>query len=51
MFQAGMPENIIQDCSGHISTDGLCKYEKISEEQQVSAFKVMSGNGTGETFA
>lgn len=48
MFQAGLPEKVIQDRSGHRSTDGLRKYKRISEEQQASACKVLSGNEAGE---
>ena len=32
MFQAGLPEKVIQDRSGHRSIDGLHKYERILEE-------------------
>ena len=40
MFQADLPEKVIQDRSGHRSIDGLRKYERISEEQQASACKI-----------
>ena len=36
LFQAGVSENVIQDRSGHRSF-GLCKYERVSEEQQAMA--------------
>ena len=37
MYNAGIPEKVIQDRSGHRSIDGLRKYEKISEQQKESA--------------
>ena len=42
MFQAGLPEKVIQDRSGHCSLDGLRKYERVSEEQQAEACKVLA---------
>ena len=42
MFQAGLPEKVIQDRSGHRSLDGLRKYERVSEEQQAEACKVLA---------
>ena len=48
MFQAGLPEKVIQDRSGYRSVDGLRKYERISEVQQASACKVLSGSVTGK---
>ena len=51
MFQAGLPEKVIQDRSGHRSIDGLRKYERISEEQQASACKVLSGSVAGEAYS
>lgn len=42
MFQAGLPEKVIQDRCGHRSLDGLRKYECISEEQQAEACKALA---------
>ena len=49
MFQAGLPEKVIQYHSGHRSIDGLRKYERISDDQQVSARKVLGGSAAAET--
>ena len=48
MLQAGLLEKVIQDNSGHRSVNRLCKYERISEVQQASACKALSGSATGE---
>ena len=37
MFNAEIPEKVIQDRSGHRSLDGLRKYESILEKQKESA--------------
>ena len=42
MFQAGVPEKVIQKRSGHRSTDVLWLYEHISDEQQKAATAVLS---------
>ena len=42
LFNAGAPEKMIQDCTGHGSLDGLQKYERISEEQKEAACKVLA---------
>ena len=41
MFQAGIPEKVIQDRTGHRSLDGLRKYERISEKQKEEACKAL----------
>ena len=40
LFQAGIPEKVIQDRTGHRSLDGLRKYERISEKQKEEALCV-----------
>ena len=42
MFQTGISEKVIQDRSGHRFLDGLRKYERISEEQQAEACRVLA---------
>ena len=37
LFQTGVSEKVIQNQSGHRLLDVLCKYEKVSEEQQTMA--------------
>ena len=37
-----IPEKVIQDRTGHMSLDGLRKYERISEEQKQPACKVLA---------
>ena len=41
LFQAGIPEKVIQDRTGHRSLDGLRKYERISEKQKEEACKAL----------
>ena len=41
LFQAGIPEKVIQDWTGHRSLDGLSKYERISEKQKEAACKAL----------
>jgi len=40
LFQAGIPEKVIQDHTGHKSLDGLRKYESISEQQKQEVCRV-----------
>ena len=42
LFNAGVPEKVIQDRTGHRSLDGLRKYETISEQQKEAACKVLA---------
>ena len=42
LFNAGVPEKVIQDRTGHRSLEGLRKYERISEEQKEIACKVLA---------
>ena len=41
MFQANVPEKIIQSTTGHRSIDGLRRYERISTEQHQALSRVM----------
>ncbi len=46
LFQAGIPENVIQDRRGHRSLEGLRKYERISKQQQEAACKALLPTST-----
>ena len=40
LFVAGVPERIIQGRNGHISTDALRKYERVTEQQELAALNI-----------
>ena len=42
LFNAGVPEKVIQNTTGHRSVEALRKYEKVSIEQSVEACKVLT---------
>ena len=42
LFQAGIPEKVIQDRSGHCTLEGLRKYERISDQQRQEACKALT---------
>ena len=46
MFQANVPEKIIQSTTGHRSIDGLRRYERISTEQHRALSRVMMSSET-----
>lgn len=46
MFQANVPEKIIQTTTGHRSIDGLRRYERISTEQHQALSRVMMSSET-----
>jgi hypothetical protein len=43
LFQQKVPEKLIQERTGHRSTEALRKYERISEEQKISTSKMLNG--------
>ena len=45
LFDAGVPEKIIQGRTGHRSLDALCLYEHVTDKQnqQVHVSKILSG--------
>ena len=45
MFQAGIPEKLIQERTGHRSIDTLRKYERTSESQLLDVSNVVVNNG------
>ena len=42
MFQANLPEHVIQSRTGHLSLKALRTHEKVTEEQQKKACKVLT---------
>ena len=42
LFQPGVPEKIIKERSGHLSTDGLCQYRRTTTEQEEIVSKVLA---------
>ena len=44
LFDAGVPEKIIQGRTGHKSTDGLRAYERVTEMQHEKVSKILSGS-------
>ena len=41
MYEAGVPEKIIQDRTGHRSLSALCKYDRPSDEQLLASADVL----------
>ena len=49
MYQAGVPEKLIQETTGHLSTSGVRQYENTTIEQQRAVSRVLScSTSTGE---
>ena len=44
MFEAGVPEKIIQERTGHLSLTGLRQYERTTVEQQRAVCKVLAAD-------
>ena len=44
LFQAGVPEKIIQQRSGHLSLHGLRHYKHVTAEQQLTVCHVLSSS-------
>ena len=44
LFQAGVPDKIIKEMSGHLSMDGLRQYEHTTTEQEESVLKVLGSS-------
>ena len=42
LFQAGLPDKIIQERSGHLSMDGLRQYQRTTSEQEEDVSKVLA---------
>ena len=46
LFQAGIPEKVIQERTGHLSLTGLRHYERVTDDQQRVASNVLSSTNT-----
>ena len=46
LFQAGVPEKIIKERSGHLSTDGLRQYQRTTTEQEENVSKVLASGSS-----
>ena len=44
LFQENVPEKVIQDRTGHLSTDALQKYECISEKQKLTTLLILNNS-------
>ena len=44
LFDAGVPERIIQQRSGHRSLEGLRVYERVTQQQQQEVSKILAGD-------
>ena len=42
LYQAGVPENVIQERTGHLSLTGLCEYKHTSGEQQAVVSRILA---------
>ena len=42
LFNAGVPEKVIQQRSGHLSLKGLRQYERVTEDQQQAACQILA---------
>lgn len=47
MYNAGIPEKMISEKSGHRSIEGLCAYEHTSDELERMAERSIAGEPTG----
>ena len=43
LFSAGVPEHVIQGCTGHSSLDALRKYERVTLSQEFAVSRILSG--------
>ncbi len=46
LFDAGVPEKIIQKTTGHRSTEALRRYERVSEQQEKAVANILTTNET-----
>ena len=42
MFKAGVPEKIIQECTGHRSVKALRMYERTTSSQHIAVSRILS---------
>lgn len=50
LFNAGVPEAVIQKRTGHKSTDALRLYERVSEDQQVAVANILASGSKQTTY-
>ena len=43
LFEAGVPERVIQKCTGHRCLQSLREYERVSNNQEMAVSRVLSG--------
>ena len=43
LFEAGVPEKLIQQRTGHRSLEALRMYERVTEQQELAVSKILSG--------
>ena len=46
LFQAGVPDKIIKERSGHLSMDGLRQYQRTTSEQEENVSKVLASGSS-----
>ena len=46
LFQAGVPDKIIKERSGHLSMDGLHQYQRTTSEQEENVLKVLASGSS-----
>ena len=46
LFQAGVPDKIIKERSGHLSMDGLHQYQRTTSEQEENVSKVLASGSS-----
>ena len=49
LFQAGVPEQVIQERTGHMSVAGLRHYERVTDTQHKEACKILSSSSVSSS--
>lgn len=44
LFQAGVPEKVIQKRTGHLSLSGMCHYERTAAQQQQAVSRILNSD-------
>ena len=47
LFQAGVPEKVIQQRIGHLSLQGMCHYERTTSQQQQAVSRILNSDEEG----
>ena len=50
MYQAGVPEKLIQETTGHLSTSGVRQYERSTIDQQRAVSRILSSGASTSTY-